>query len=386
MNTKCFVIFMGIVLAACSASAESPPSTHPESTTPPEATIPPTEVVETEISPSPSPSPTEPPATPTEIPTDTPQPLQFNFTGYENNPILQKEDSVACNFYCIWDSDVVLVDDEFHMFYTFATEDSTSIGYAVSTDGLTFTKHETNPIFQTDGEGFDAVGVGNALPLVKGDTWMLFYNAAAAGEKVRDDSGGGLSIGLTTAPDPTGPWTTGQQVLMAGGNGEWDSGFIIPTSVIVTDDGYRMYYTAGQVATLYEQMCGMATSPDGITWTKYDDPNTTEAPFAESDPVLQPSPTGWDSHGVNCTVLRSDTGWEMFYDGSRADTQGSLFRKTGYASSPDGVHWSKYLKNPILVEINSPTSAIKIGTTYYLYSHSWDLTALTAATGTIDRP
>jgi predicted GH43/DUF377 family glycosyl hydrolase len=209
----------------------------------------------------------------------------------------------------VWDSKVVLIDDVFHMFYTGAAEDSVGIGYAVSTDGTEFTKHDTNPIFQSDGEGFDAIGVVNATPLLVDDTWMLFYNAIAAGEKYSPYTGGGSSIGLTTAPEPTGPWTTGQHVLRAGKIGEWDSGFIYPNSVIVTEDGYRMYYTAGPDPNETEMMCGMATSPDGIIWNKYDDPSTTEAPFAESDPVLQPGPSGWEKFGVDCSVLKTDTGW-----------------------------------------------------------------------------
>jgi hypothetical protein len=62
-------------------------------------------------------------------------------------------------------------------------------------------------------------------------------------------------------------------------------------------------------------MCGLATSADGINWTKYDDPSTTEAPYAKSDPVLQPSPSGWDAEDVICSVMKTDTGWEMLYQG-----------------------------------------------------------------------
>jgi hypothetical protein len=284
----------------------------------------------------------------------------------------------------------VLIDDVFHMFYSGAAEDSIGIGYAVSTDGLTFTKHDTNPIFQPDGEGFDAIGVANATPLVVEDTWMLYYNAAATGERIRvKASGGGLSIGLTTAPEPTGPWTTGQQVLTTGGSGEWDSEFIIPASIIVTEDGYRMYYYAGPKSDMgeVEMMCGMATSLDGIIWTKYDDPSTTEAPFAESDPVMQPGPFGWDTLGVLCSVLKTDAGWEMFYEGwTTGDLAYRSISKIGYASSQDGVQWSKYQDNPILLEYRVFPSAIKVGSTYYLYTHDLYSGDLVAATGTIDQP
>lgn len=383
MHTRYFVHIIVILLFACSGAAEAPPTALPEPTTPPEPTSTPTEMVKTEIPPSPSPYPTEPPpATPTQIPTETPLPIQFNFTWHENNPILEKGASGEWDNWRVWDSKVLLNDDVYHMFYTGLAADSSGIGYAVSTDGFAFEKHDGNPIFQPDGEGFDAIGFSGVAPLVVEDTWMLFYNASAEGERYGFELPGGSSIGLTSAPGPTGPWTTGQLVLKAGGIGEWDSGVVLPTSIFVTDDGYRMYYTAESEPLDYDYMCGMATSPDGITWTKYDDPSTTEAPFAESDPVMLPGPTGWDSLGVTCSVIKTATGWEMFYDGWTSSTPA----RTGYASSPDGIHWSKYLESPKLGSRRSPTSAIKVGSTYYLYSHDWDSQEMFAASGTIENP
>ena len=385
MNTRYLVLVMGIFLVACSGAAESPPTALPEPTTPPEPTATPTELVETELLPSPASTDT-PQATPTQIPTDTPLPIQLNFTPYENNPILKKGASGEWDWWEVWDSKVVLIDDVFHMFYTGKVEDSIGIGYAFSSDGLAYTKHDANPIFQPDGEGFDAIGVGNATPLLIGDTWMIYYNGSAKGERLSSGFGGsgwidgGSRIGLSTAPDPTGPWTTGQIVLTVGNSREWDAGFIIPASIIATEDGYRMYYSAAQEPRGQESMCGMATSPDGINWIKYDDPNTTEAPFADSDPVMYPSSTGWDSTGVHCSVLKTDTGWEMFYSGWIDDPF------IGYATSPDGVNWSKYQDNPIFEEKRSFPSAIKVGSTYYLYAHNDQYKNLFAATGTIDQP
>jgi hypothetical protein len=81
-------------------------------------------------------------------------------------------------------------------------------------------------------------------------------------------------------------------------------------------------------------------------------------------------------------VLKTDAGWEMFYDGWDPNTPASH----GYASSPDGIHWFKYQKNPILGRERSPSSAIKIGSTYYLYSHDWDSQGMFVAIGTIDQP
>jgi hypothetical protein len=72
----------------------------------------------------------------------------------------------------------------------------------------------------------------------------------------------------------------------------------------------------------------------------------------------------------------------MFYEG----WNGSGLDFIGYASSPDGVHWSKYQDNPILGKDRNYPSVIKVGSTYYLYTMDYETNDLFAATGTIDQP
>jgi predicted GH43/DUF377 family glycosyl hydrolase len=225
--------------------------------------------------------------------------------------------------------------------------DTMAIGYATSADGRSFTKHASNPILTGDESGFDARRVGYGVPLFEEDTWILYYNAGGT------ERGLGKTIGRATAPAPSGPWARRQQpVLAAGGSGEWDSLSIVPESVVATEEGYVMYYS-GEYGYYDEDgrpvgviMIGMATSPDGITWTKYDDPATTDPPFAESDPVLQPGPPdSWDSAIVwECAVHKVAGGWEMFYTGSNQQRI-----QIGYATSSDGFHWTKHRENPIFV-------------------------------------
>jgi predicted GH43/DUF377 family glycosyl hydrolase len=396
LNTRYFFLVIGIVLVACSVSTESPPTALTEPTTPPEPTSTPTEMVETELPPSPAPTETQQP-TPTQIPTETPPSIQFNLVPYEDNPIIEMGAEGEWDQFQVIAGQVVISDNLFHMFYSGSGKDMHGIGYAVSTDGREFTKHNANPIFQPDGEGFDAIGTSFATPLVMEDTWMLFYNGSAEGEVIPGWKYAGSSIGLTTAPEPTGPWTPGQLVLNAGGNGEWDAGLVIPSRVIATEDGYIMYYTGGPDQTEpVRWMCGMASSSDGINWTKYDDPNTTEAPFAESDPILQPGDS-WDSESVHCSVLRTDSNWEMFFEGWGPLGAGNV-SKIGYATSQDGVDWTKYPGNPILYpqsdpaahplqydELNHP-SAVKDGSIYYLFYSYLLFKDQGVAFGTIEQP
>jgi predicted GH43/DUF377 family glycosyl hydrolase len=106
-----------------------------------------------------------------------------------------------------------------------------------------------------------------------------------------------------------------------------------------------MYYSG--VGASGTQMIGMATSTNGVTWTKYNDPTTTEKPYADSDPVFQPGEKGtWDASWVHQPrVFQTADGWVMIYRGV-SDTRGANM-KLGIAISKDGIHWERYAGNPV---------------------------------------
>lgn len=376
MNSKMIFFTIFILLAACSPAPIAAPTAQMEPTPSPDPTATPTELAPTELPPSPT-ATIAPSETPTEAQTEALPQLVFNFELSETNPALEKGASGEWDNFRAYESSVIFADDVYHMFYTGISADFMAIGYAFSSDGISFTKHNANPIFQADGTGFDAAGIGSAVPLVVGDTWMLYYNGRPEGASFIPWHGG-PSIGLTTAPAPAGPWGEGQQVLSAGSDGEWDSGIIVPTSVFLTEDGYRMYYFGRQISSEQENtMCGMATSQDGIQWTKYDDPETTEPPFAESDPIFHHPNTG---QNVECFVLKTDSGWEMFYEAYPP------YYKIFYNTIIDGIHWPPMKPtNPILSEGAYPR-VIKVDSNYYLYAMNDDGREIYLSIGTIEQP
>ena len=108
-----------------------------------------------------------------------------------------------------------------------------------------------------------------------------------------------------------------------------------------------MYYSAGvDFLAGHNVMVGLAFSRDGLTWHKYNNPRTKDAPFVESDPVLTLGDAGsWDDLYIwEVDVLKIDRGWEMFYSGAGSNHSWSI----GYAHSPNGIHWHKSPHNPIL--------------------------------------
>jgi subtilisin family serine protease/predicted GH43/DUF377 family glycosyl hydrolase len=142
------------------------------------------------------------------------------------------------------------------------------------------------------------------------------------------------------------PFSSGDPVLHPGPAGDWDDSFVSVRSVIYDTLSltFMMWYQGGNGP--YTGSIGYATSGDGINWTKYDNPNTTDPPFSASDPVLSPGPQGaWDSRvaGMSSVVIE-DNLYHMWYTG----VSDSAHFDIGYASSSDGINWAKYEDNPVL--------------------------------------
>ena len=101
-------------------------------------------------------------------------------------------------------------------------------------------------------------------------------------------------------------------------------------------------------------MVGVAFSRDGITWRKYNNPHTREAPYAESDPILLiGEPGSWDDYAVwEVDVLKTDYGWEMYYTAGGSNYPWSI----GYAYSRNGIVWHKSPHNPVLTIWDDPVT------------------------------
>ena len=78
---------------------------------------------------------------------------------------------------------------------------------------------------------------------------------------------------------------------------------------------------------------GYASSPDGITWTKY-----------ENNPILEKGDVeSWeDLFVVWPQVIFKDDIYHMWYSGHDGQNV-----RIGYATSPDGINWTRYSNNPI---------------------------------------
>ncbi len=160
-------------------------------------------------------------------------------------------------------------------------------------------------------------------------------------------------IGYATSVDGIAWTRRDTPVLERGPPGEWDDLNMVTGSIVKDGNTFKMWYSGGTGGTFPDAKVriGLATSTDGINWTKYDDPTTTNAPFQFSDPVVPLGNVGsWEALWAWApSVLTTTSGYEMWYEGINTPTGNAAI---GYATSQDGINWIKDAGNPIFKGIS----------------------------------
>jgi len=283
---------------------------------------------------------------------NTPTPLKFN--AYEHNPILSPGQSGTWDDLFLWTPQIVLYEDVFYLYYLGGNKSGRmAVGFATSPDGFHFTKFAGNPVMTPDDTGFDAYTVGPGIIVRSDSAWLMYYNAQDLVTFAP-----GRYVGRATSATLNGPWLRSETpVISSGHSGEWDAGFIIPSAVLIMEDGsFMMFYTGGIDLGLWDDFyVGMATSQDGINWKKYNEPGTTQHPFEESDPVLMTGNNGeWDGAFVwMANVTQHHEGFRMYYTATGVNNRKAI-KGIGYATSKDGIHWEKYTENPVYHSSQDP--------------------------------
>ena len=121
------------------------------------------------------------------------------------------------------------------------------------------------------------------------------------------------------------------EIVLAPAKTFWEEDINRPT-VLKRADGYHMWYT-GQ-AKGKNSWIGYATSPDGRTWKRM-----SEKPVLSFDKP-------WEKVAVMCPHVIWDEQaklFRMWYSGGEQYEPNAI----GYASSPDGLAWTKHESNPV---------------------------------------
>lgn len=259
---------------------------------------------------------------------------QTEWVLYEGNPVMPGPEADEWPGLLRWAEAVIVVDGTYHMFLTGTSVSFTvnhEIGHATSPDGITWTMDPHNPVLSPETEGDWEVNSYLSLAVIHDGTGFRAWYGGV-------DSTGSCQVGLATSPDGSN-WTRhpGNPVLEVGEVGSFDEALVEPGSVIRRGGLYHMWYGAARTPSIFApRVIGYATSVDGVSWNRH------------PTPVLEPgSASDWDPNLYGPGVVFDGAIYHMWYTGFVGNSWSVSEVHAGYATSPDGISWTKHPENPI---------------------------------------
>ena len=202
----------------------------------------------------------------------------------------------------------------YKMWYEGSDGNVRQLGYATSRDGITWRKYSGNPALHAGPDAYDQFVAGHGTVLYEHGLYKLWYHAIGDLDGVGD-----LDAIIAYATSPDGIHWTKHGPVLVGAPDSWDTGLWGP-SVLKVNGRYWMWYSAG--GPVYPVSIGVATSRDGVVWTRVGDtPVVTDPAFINN--------FGDPSVILVGGLFRMWTG--NFFG------EGAIY----YAESKNGVDWSE---------------------------------------------
>ncbi|MHC4403818.1 MAG: glycoside hydrolase family protein [Planctomycetota bacterium] len=258
-----------------------------------------------------------------------------DFVAHEGNPVFGGTGGAT------WDKKIrergyILHEgDVWRLWYTGynpALSDAKLLGYATSSDGLLWTRHPENPIFDESWvEDVHVVRHGDAYVMVaEGRHDVAHMMTSPDGVHWKDH--GSLDVRYTDGkPLTPGPYGT-------------------PTLWIEGPTWYLFYERRDEAIWL-------AKSTDRKVWINISD-----------DPVIPLGPDAYDKHAVALNQIVEHLGRYYAYYHANADPKWRGPWTTNAAVSDDLVHWKKYAKNPVIPTDHSSAILVRDGDSHRLYT------------------
>jgi predicted GH43/DUF377 family glycosyl hydrolase len=197
-----------------------------------------------------------------------------------------------------------------------------NIGLAMSTDGISWVRYGQNPVL-----GVGAVGEWDSSSVM--EPWVIFENGEYkmwySGRKVANRTLITYEIGYAPRYSDRIHWVkhAANPVLAASSSAAFDDQYVFRPLVLSADSPYQMYYRARSrkgMTSDWSHYTGLASSSDGVHWTKRGSPI-----------AIPPSRSGSDANGGGVGGVRRGVG------GIRRDV--GVFRRRFFSCGRDLCVW-----------------------------------------------
>ncbi len=213
--------------------------------------------------------------------------------------------------------------DLYRMWFSTTTPGASTmnISHAVSLNGKDWFLYSNNPVMKAGSSAaFDSRWLVSADVHYINNQYLMYYQGF---------DGVLWQIGLASSADGIN-WKKheGNPILRVA-PGTWESVTCGAPEVVHNGSTYSMMYTGFDGSTY---AIGLATSTDGVRWTKH-----------PTNPVLRKGPPGsWDQNSVTSIAMFHTSGrYYLLYGGGP-------YTGIGLATSTDLINWVKYEGNPVL--------------------------------------
>jgi predicted GH43/DUF377 family glycosyl hydrolase len=208
-----------------------------------------------------------------------------------------------------WEDDinrpvVVKREGRYHLWYTGQAHDRSAIGYATSSDGVTWNRMSETPVLSAD-QPWEKVAL--MCPHVLWDAEArLFRMWYSAGDQYEPDA-----IGYATSPDGLA-WhkDTSNPIFRPDTAHVWEQHKVTAVQVQRRDDWYLMFYIGFR--DVDHAQIGVARSRDGRTgWQRHPE-----------NPIIRPGAGQWDHDACyKPFALFDGTKWLLWYNGRHGNVE-----------------------------------------------------------------
>ena len=240
----------------------------------------------------------------------------LSITAFEASPVLTRGAEGAWDSVDVLNPSVIQWHGALYNYYSGYDGRVWRSGLAISNDGGLTWRKNSKPVLDLGGWNTQYIAANGSAIVFNGRVYYYYQGV---------DGKGVTKIGLAMSTDGVTFTALPDPVLDVDATGSWDDAAVADPYVVQFGDALYMYFLGANRAE--KQLLGVATSTDGIVWTKHR--TALLAPGGAND---------FDAHGQGePAVVYQAPFYYMLYTGRAADE----VRDLGWAVSKDGINWTR---------------------------------------------